>query len=550
MARVSPPAILAAMINSTLTPEPSTHALSGAQIARAASLLIAGTILTKLIALVRETVLSSLFGAGVTYEAFVAALRPADTLFFVVAGGAIGSAFIPTFAAYLEKSHRDEAWHMASAVLTLLTLLVAALAGLMAIFARPIVARVLAPGFTVDPAKFALTVRLMRIMLLSPVIFSISGLFMGMLNTHQRFLLPALAPALYNVGIILGAVVLTPLLGSDGLAWGVVLGALLHLLIQVPGLVGLKARLRPSFTVRDAGVQEVGRLMGPRVLGLAIVQINFWVNTNLASSMEEGSVAALQRAFYLMLLPQGIIAQSVANAVFPTFSIHVARGEMEALQATLGRVLRTVLFLAVPAMVGLVILRLPVVKLIYQYGEFTQLDAQATAWALLFYGLGLVSHSVVEIITRAFYALHDTRTPVLIGGGAMILNVILSLLLIRVIGEPGNLAMGPFAGLALANTLATTLEGGLLLTLIRPRVGGLEARRTLTGLSKTAAASAAMGLVIWFLLPVAAQLGQVLGPLVSIAAGGAIFVVCAVLLRTEETRLFADLLLRRLRPSA
>jgi putative peptidoglycan lipid II flippase len=409
---------------------------------------------------------------------------------------------------------------------------------------------VLAPGFTVDPAKFALTVRLMRIMLLSPVIFSISGLFMGMLNTHQRFLLPALAPALYNVGIILGAVVLTPLLGSDGLAWGVVLGALLHLLIQVPGLVGLKARLRPSFTVRDAGVQEVGRLMGPRVLGLAIVQINFWVNTNLASSMEEGSVAALQRAFYLMLLPQGIIAQSVANAVFPTFSIHVARGEMEALQATLGRVLRTVLFLAVPAMVGLVILRLPVVKLIYQYGEFTQLDAQATAWALLFYGLGLVSHSVVEIITRAFYALHDTRTPVLIGGGAMILNVILSLLLIRVIGEPGNLAMGPFAGLALANTLATTLEGGLLLTLIRPRVGGLEARRTLTGLSKTAAASAAMGLVIWFLLPVAAQLGQVLGPLVSIAAGGAIFVVCAVLLRTEETRLFADLLLRRLRPSA
>jgi len=287
--------------------------------------------------------------------------------------------------------------------------------------------------------------------------------------------------------------------------------------------------------------------MGPRVLGLTIVQINFWVNTNLASSMEEGSVAALQRAFYLMLLPQGIIAQSVANAVFPTFSIHVARGEMDALQATLGRVLRTILFLAVPATVGLIILRLPIVQLIYQYGEFTLLDAQATAWALLFYGLGLVSHSVVEIVTRAFYALHDTRTPVLIGGGAMILNVVLSLLLIRVIGEPGNLARGPFAGLALANTLATTLEGGLLLALIRPRVGGLEARRTFLGFFKTTAASAAMGLVIWFSLPVVEPLGQLLSPLVSIAAGGAVFAACAILFRSEEAWLFADLLFRRLR---
>lgn len=534
------------MADSNLPSPPATRALSGAQIARAASLLMAGTILTKLIALARETILSGMFGAGVTYEAFVAALRPADTLFFVVAGGAIGSAFIPTFAAYLEKAHRDEAWQMASAVLTLLTLLVAALAGLMAIFARPIVARVLAPGFTADPVKFVLTVRLMRIMLLSPAIFGISGLFMGMLNTHQRFLLPALAPALYNVGIILGAVVLTPLLGSDGLAWGMVLGALLHLLIQVPGFIGLNARFRPSLAVQHPGVREVARLMGPRVLGLAIVQINFWVNTNLASSMEEGSVAALQRAFYLMLLPQGIIAQSVANAVFPTFSIHVARGEMDALQATLGRVLRTVLFLAVPATVGLVILRLPIVQLIYQYGEFTLLDAQATAWALLFFGLGLVSHSVVEIITRAFYALHDTRTPVLVGGGAMLLNVVLSLLLIRVIGEPGNLARGPFAGLALANMLATTLEGGLLLVLIRPRVGGLEARRTVAGLSRTIASSVVMGAAIWFLPPVVARWGQVLGPLAAITVGGIVFIACASLLRAEEISLFVSLLLRRL----
>jgi putative peptidoglycan lipid II flippase len=460
-----------------------------------------------------------------------------------VAGGALGSAFIPTFTAYLEQARREEAWRIASGVVNAIALIMIVLAGLAALFARPIVAGVLAPNF--EPEKQALAASLMRIMMLSPVIFSISGLMMGILNAHQRFLLPALAPALYNLGIIGGAIFLSPSMGIYGLAWGVVIGALLHLLVQVPGLLALKMPYRPVLDVRHPGVREVARLMGPRVLGLAIVQVNFWVNTALASGMVEGSIAALSRAWVIMLLPQGIIAQSVANAVFPTFSIHAARGERDQLRGTLGQVLRMVLFLAIPASVGLIALRVPLVRLLFERGAFTPDDTQATAWALLFFALGLVAHSLVEIVTRAFYALHDTRTPVLVGAAAMLLNVALSLTLIRVMGGAESLVRGPFAGLALANSIATTLEGIALVALIRPRVGGLEGRRLAVGMLKAGAASAGMGAALWALLPVIEGLGQYLGPLVGIAAGGAVFGVLAVLLRSEEVRLIGGLVGRR-----
>lgn len=527
----------------SVEPQRASRALSGRQIAQAAGLLVIGFVLSRLLGLVRDAVVAGIFGAGFEFEAYVAAARPPETLFFVIAGGALGSAFIPTFTAYLEKGKNEEAWHIASSVTNLIALLTALLAGLAALLARFIIAYVLAPEF--DPAKQALAASLMRIMMLSPVIFSISGLAMGVLNAHQRFLLPAVAPALYNAGIIFGAVVLSPVMGIHGLAWGVVIGALMHLLVQVPGLAALRTPYRLIVDARRPGVREVARLMGPRVLGLAVVQVNFWVNIALASGMVEGSVAALTRAWVLMLLPQGIIAQSVANAVFPTFSIHAARGETGKLKSTLGQVLRTVLFLAIPASVGLILLRLPLVRLIYERGAFAPADSQATAWALLFYGLGLVSHSLVEVVTRAFYALHDTRTPVIVGGAAMALNVALSLALIRVVGDPTSLVRGPFAGLALANTLATTLEAIVLLALIRPRVGGLEGRRTAVGLLRAGAASAGMGLVLWALAPAVDALGQYLGPVAAIATGGAAFWGLAWLLGSEEARQLTGLVLRR-----
>ncbi len=529
----------------------SLKALQGGQIARAAGLVMIGFLFSRILGLVRESVVGGIFGAGSTFEAYAVAARPPDTVFYVVAGGALASAFIPTFTDYLARGDRDDAWHMASTVINLLTILMIILAALGAILALPIV-RVLtpcAPGAAVcfDAESRLLAANLMRIMMLSPILFGISGLQMGILNTHQRFLLPALAPSMYNIGIIFGAAVLSRWMGIYGLAWGVVLGAGLHLLVQLPGLFRVKAPYQFLFDYKHPGVREILRLMGPRVLGLAIVQINFWVNLMLASGMAVGSIAALVRAWTIMLLPQGLIAQSVATAVFPTFSAQVATGDRDQLRETFNRVLRSILFLSFPAMIGLILLRLPIVQIIYQRGEFTLADSEATAWALLFYGLGLVSHSLVEVITRGFYAMHDTRTPVLVGGITMLLNIGLSLLLTRFIGDPAVLVPGAFAGLALANTIATTLEALVLLWLIRDRVGGLEGNTLLPGLLRTGLASAVMAAVIYGTAMVVGSWPLLLSLAILIGAGGAAFWGSALLLHSEEAHLFTGFVMRRLR---
>jgi putative peptidoglycan lipid II flippase len=422
-------------------------------------------VLSRILGLLREVVIGARFGTSAELDAYLAAFRLPDLLYQLIAGGALGSAFIPTFARRLLSGDREGAWRLASAVINIVTLLLAAAAFLAAIFAPALVSTLIAPGF--DPAAQALTASLMRVMLIAPVIFGASGVIMGALNAQQHFLLPAVAPILYNLAIIAGALFLSPWWGAGGLAIGVVAGAAGHLLIQLPGLTRFGARYFPILDARDPGVRQVARLMAPRVLGLAIVQINFLVNTNLASRLGDGAVSALNYAWLLMLLPQGVFAQSIATAAFPTFAAQAARDQIDDMRRTLSGALRATLFLSLPAAVGLIVLRLPLVQLLLQRGEFSADSTQAVAYTLQFFALGLAAHSALEIVTRAFYALHDTRTPVIVGAAAMGLNVLLSLLLI------GRLAQG---GLALANSIATSLEALALAWLIRGRLDGYVIR--------------------------------------------------------------------------
>ena len=410
-----------------------------AQIARAAGLVMALFVVSRALGLLREMVISHQFGTGGDLDAYLAAFRLPDILFQIVAGGALASAFIPTFATYWAKGNEKGAWRLASAIINLVLVLTTALAILAALLAPWLVRTVVAPGF--DPPRQVLTAELMRVMLITPAIFGVSGVIMGILNARRHFLLPALAPILYNLGIIAGAVILAPTMGVRGLAVGVVAGALGHLLIQVPGLVHYGMQYTPILGLRDAGVHEVGRLMLPRMVGLAAVQVNFLVNTILASGLVAGSLAALNYAWLLMLLPQGVFAQAVATAAFPTFSAQAAKGQRTALRSTLAATLRAVLYLAVPAAVGLIVLRVPLVQLVFERGAFTATSTQMVAWALALFALGLPAHSVVEITVRAFYAMHDTRTPVAVAIGAMVLNVVLSLAFIRLFA-----ALGVFVG--------------------------------------------------------------------------------------------------------
>ena len=515
-----------------------------AQIARAAGLVMALFVISRVLGLLREMVISHQFGTGGDLDAYLAAFRLPDILFQIVAGGALASAFIPTFSAHLARQDDRGAWRLASAIINLVLLLTSITAVLAALLAPWLVSSIIAPGF--DAPRQALTAELMRLMLVTPVIFGVSGVIMGILNARQHFLLPALAPILYNLGIILGAMILAPDMGVRGLAVGVVAGALGHLLVQVPGLVQHGLRYTPILGLRDPSVREVGRLMLPRVVGLAAVQINFLVNTILASGLVAGSLAAVNYAWLLMLLPQGVFAQSIATAAFPTFSTQAARGQVAEMRSTLSATLRAILYLALPAAVGLVVLSRPLVQLIFERGAFTETSTEMVAWALAFFALGLPAHATVEIVVRAFYALHDTKTPVLVGIGAMALNVILSLVFIALFEGLGWM---PHGGLALSNALAATSEMVVLLYLIRQRLEGLEGRRMLASLARSGLASVAMGgmaaAVAWLLRGQAAWLSAG----VAVVTGIVAYVGASLALRSSEPRAVWSMVARRGRPS-
>jgi putative peptidoglycan lipid II flippase len=494
------------------------------QLVRAATIVMLAFIASRVLGLVREVVIARQFGTSLELAAYLAAFRVPDLIFQLTAGGALGSAFIPVFAGYLAHGQRVVAWRLASAVFNLL-LVVLVVAATGAALLAPQLATLIVPGF--DPATQALTARLMRLMLLSPVIFGLSGLIMGVLNSFQHFLLPALAPVVYNLAIIGGALFLAPTMGVYGLAVGVVAGSALHLLIQVPMLLHYGLSYSPTFGLDVPGVREVGRLMGPRILGLAIVQVNFLVNTILASGLGGQALPALNYAWLLMLLPEGIVAQGIATAVFPTFAELVARQSLVELRRTFSAALRTVLYLTVPAATGLILLRVPLVQVLLQRGQFNDASTGAVSFALQFYALGLFAHASIEIVTRAFYALHDTRTPVAVGGAAMTANVLLSLGLIRT-------PLG-FGGLALANSLATVAEMLALMGLMRGRLGAIDGQQIGASLARIGLATALMALAVVWLgrLP---EIDGLLWLLGGTGLGGTVYLATTLLLGSQEIK--------------
>jgi putative peptidoglycan lipid II flippase len=464
------------------------------QIARAAGTVMFALVLGQIIGMVRTIIVAGAFDAGTLLDPYYTANRVPETLFLLVAGGALSSAFIPTFTGFLVKNDRAGAWHLASAIGNLAVLTLGALVILASVFAPQIVRYFLASGFAGDPAREQLTVHLLRIMLPSAVLFGLSGLLMAILNAHQKFLIPAIATSMLSIGVIIGVLFFSPKLGVDGLAWGVLLGAALHLLIQVPSVLKLEGyRYSLTFGLDNSSVKEVLRLMGPRFLGIAVVQINLWVNTWLAAWMVKGSVTALNLGFSLMLTPLAIIAQAIATAAMPTFSAQVARNEIDSMRASLAATLRGVLLLALPASLGLMLLSQPIVSMLYEHGEFTHQYAVMTAWALLWFGAGLVGHSFLEILSRAFYAFHDTRTPVIVGSIAMGLNIAFSFGFSALFLKVGWM---PIGGLALANSLATALEAAVLFVLMQQRLNGIRGTHIAKGFLVAAIASLVMSIVV------------------------------------------------------
>ena len=499
-------------------------------------------VVSRAMGLLREIVMARQFGTSAEMDAYLAAFRIPDLLFALMAGGALGSALIPVLSDYLARDDERGAWRLTAAVINWVVIILGAVGVVAAFGAQVLVGALIAPGFSAP--QQALTADLMRWMLISTLIFGVSGVVMGVLNARQHFLLPALAPAIYNLAIILGVWLLGPAMGVRGAVVGVVLGAAAHLLVQLPALGRLKMRYWPRLGLRDATVREVGRLMAPRALGLAAVELNHLVNVALASGLAAGSLAALNYGRLLMLLPEGIIAQSVAIAAFPTFSTLAARNQHDELRRVLLTTLRAVLYLTLPAVVGLILLRQPLVAALLQRGAFDARSSEATAWGLLFYAFGLAGHAMVEITTRAFYALHDTRTPVIVGGAAMAANALMSLAFLSLFGGMG---WAPHGGLALANSLATTAEMVVLLALIHRRLGGLGWTPVITALWRMGLGCVALALTL-----VGVNAGLAGAPAwllsgASIVIGGGVYGLTTLVLRSEEPMVLGRITWRRLR---
>jgi len=510
------------------------------QIARASGIVMAGYVLSTAAGLLAQILISRAFGTSSALDSYFAANRVPEFLFTVISGGALASAFLPTFARFLTRGDRQAAWSLASSIINLVIVVLGLLSGVAALFAPGIV-RLLAPGFS-DPAQIRLTVSLLRVMLLSPLVFGVSGLLMATLNAHQHFIFPALAPASYRLGQILGVLLLARGMGIFGLAWGTVLGAALHLLVQIPAFLKLRPKLGLGLGLKMPAVREVGRLLAPRLLSVAVVQLNFIVNTIIASGQPEGSLAALSIAFTLMLMPQAVIAQAVGVASLPTFSAQVARGEWDALRHSVGTALRGVLYLALPASVGLILLRVPLVTLLLERGLFDARSTALVAWALLWYAAGLVFHSLLEVVVRAFFAQYDTRTPVIVTTLAMSLNIALSLLLAELFSRAG---LAPHGGLALANSTATALETSVLLILLSRRMGGLGLPRLRPGLRAALLGSVLMGFVLWGWLGLAAGSPAWLQSLAGVGLGLGVYWTVTWLLGAPEARRLPGMLLRR-----
>ncbi len=460
--------------------------------------------LEKILGFARQVLIARRFGLSAELDAFYAANNLPDLLFALISGGALAVAFIPVLSEYLQTKGRPESWVLFSRIANLIFLVTAGLSILVAIFARQIVTSPfgIVPGFS--PEQQALVTELMRLNLVATLIFSVSGLVMAGLQANQHFLLPAIAPSMYDIGMLFGVLVLAPEqglqlgpvtipafgLGVYGLVYGVILGSLLFLGVQIPGLIKFGFRWSPTIRLRDTGVQQVLGLMGPRIITVFFIQLVFIAQDNLASRVGEGAVVSLVYGWLFMQVPETLIGTAIATALLPTLSEQIVHREIAQFRETINKTLRILLALTIPTTALLVIVIPPVVGVL----GFDQAGTELVVWTSRMYMLGLMGHSLLEVAARSFYANQDARTPLIGAGLALIVFLLLGILLFRPLGAPG---------IALSNSIAFTLEAFFLLYLINRRFPGtLVLGNALVRISLAAACGAVVAFLVVAATPV------------------------------------------------
>ncbi len=454
------------------------------QVAAATGLVSLMALCSRLLGFVRDATIAALFGQGATVDAYRYGFKIPDLLWMLVLGGVMYAAYVPVVTAYLAKGEDDEAWSTFSIIATLLFCLLSVVVPLAWVFAEPLLCHVLAPGLA--PETLALAVRLTRIVLPAQYCFFLGGLMMGMLQAHQRFLIPTIGPLVYNLGIIFGGVLLHRHLGIAGFAWGAVAGAFLgNFLLQVWGVRRIGGRFRPSLNLRHEGVRKCGRLALPVICGISLPQVDSTINGIVVAGIT-GGMAILENTNRLMQLPLGIVGQALGIAILPTLSAQAAANDLPRFRDLVNFGVRLALFLTVPLAVSLMVLARPVLAVVFERGQFTAVDTQHAVPALVLYSLGIGAYAAQAIVARAYYARHDTWTPVLCGSSVtLFVFVPLNFLLFYLMQDPERPWLST-RGPALATATGATCNFLLLFAVLHRRLGGIGLRRIGLALARVA----------------------------------------------------------------
>jgi putative peptidoglycan lipid II flippase len=514
---------------------------TGKHVAKAAILLMVTVIISRILGYGREVVMYTIFGQNYLTDAYRAAFSIPDFLYMLLVGGALSSAFIPIFSSCIATDRTDEGWKSASIVFNYTVIFLLILTVFAYLYTRPLIV-LLVPGL---PDQYiGLAVTLTHIMFLQTFFMALNGFAMGILNSYNHFAAPAIGTLVYNLLIILVGLALVKQIGITAFSYGVVIGAALNFLVQIPALrrVGLKYTF--SFDYRDPGFRQIMVLMIPVLAGLGVVQINLFVTQNLSSGLGSGTVSALNLAQRIMNLPIGIFAVSIATAIFPTLTTLTARGELDLFKRTSSLGLRAIFLVTIPASLGLMAIGEPLIKLLFQQGEFTAAMAAATNQALFFYCIGLFAYSSIQVLNRSFYALKDTLTPVIAATITIGFNIFLSMELVEPMGH---------TGLALAYSLAGFLNLVFLLTVLRVKVGKLGGSKIILSFAIAAGASLLMYAAVRFtvnhlmgLIDMTFKLNLLISVSVGMLVGALLYAVIVYWFKLEESELIINMVRKRL----
>lgn len=529
----------------------ATSAKRTRQLAQSTLIVMVAFGAAKALSLAQTFIIANVFGVGREWDAYVTANRIPEQIFNLVAGGVLAHAFIPIFAGLLARQELEHAWKLASRVINT-AFVVSLIASAISFIAAPwLVENVVAPGF--DAPAVEETAALMRTLLLSTLIFSVSGIAMGILQSFNSFLLPALAPIMFDIGILFGVAFLIRPLGSQGIAVGAVLGAALHLAIQVPGLIKYRARWSPTLGWRDPQLRRVVRLMLPRMLDLGLFSFTTILGNNLASRLGTGAVSALDWGWRLMQIPETLIGTAMGTVIFPTLAALSEVGDVDGKRSAMSGAVRFILVATIPSAVGLILIGRPLVSLL-ERGAFDATATDLVFNTLRFFALGLIVHSVLEVIARSFYADKDTWTPLLVAVGGAVVNIVTALVFTGLLTD-STPDVANVGGLALANTLGVAFEVVALMIILRKRWSGLNENAMGRTALKALIASLIMALAIFGIDTLWATAGLGSSTLMTAMQAGAelvigalVFIAAAYALRMEELHTLLNLILRRRAP--